>query len=288
MTSQTSQTKTATFQSAVLTEHKEMPSFSDVQHKIRFLAYGEEVCPTTGKEHYQAFAYAYTPMRLTGWKKLFPTAHIEPMRGSFKENEAYCSKEGKYRTFGEEPFQGFRRDLLSLKRKLDEGCRPMDVAQDDEYFGVVAKHSRFAESYFQHKRTKYLSTNRDKPNVHLRIGPAGTGKTRWLDDTFGAGNWVAAPDNTGQWFDGCDCDVVLFDDVEAGQVPSLSQFKRLTDRYPIKVPVKGGFITWKPKTIVFTSNFEWNDWWPRLTDHDIQAIERRITKVEHVVYKACD
>jgi hypothetical protein len=34
-----------------------------------------------------------------------------------------------------------------------------------------------------------------------------------MDDTCGAGNGTRAPDNIGQWYDGCDRDVILFDDV---------------------------------------------------------------------------
>jgi hypothetical protein len=54
-----------------------------------------------------------------------------------------------------------------------------------------------------------------------------------------------APDNTGRWCD-CDHDVILFDDVEAGSIPPFSQWKRLCDRYPFKVPVKGGFVDSSP------------------------------------------
>jgi hypothetical protein len=119
--------------------------------------------------------------------------------------------------------------------------------------------------------------------VYVRIGPPGTGKTKWFDDTYGPGNWVTSPDNNGHWFDGCDHDVILFDDVEAGVIPSPSFFKRLTDRYPIQVPVKGGFITWKPRVIVFMSNSAPTTWWTNLIAFDIGAIERRITKLEIIV-----
>ena len=47
-----------------------------------------------------------------------------------------------------------------------------------------------------------------------------------MDDTYVVGNWVTTPWNHGHWIDGCDHDVILFDDVE-------TIFKRLTDRYPI-------------------------------------------------------
>ena len=117
----------------------------------------------------------------------------------------------------------------------------------------------------------------------MRIGPPGTGKTRWMDDTHGIGNWITVPDNNGHWFDGDDHDVILFDDVEAGAIPSPSLFKRLTDRYPIQVPVKGGYITWKPRVIVFTSNSEPTKWWPNLSAFDLGAIERRITSLNVVI-----
>ena len=102
----------------------------------------------------------------------------------------------------------------------------------------------------------------------------------WLDRKFGLDGYVRAPDNTGQWFDGCDRDVILFDDVEVGQVPPFSLFKRLCDRYPITVAVKGGFITWKPKIIVFTSNYSINEWWQDLNAENIQARDRRIYIIE--------
>ena len=78
-------------------------------------------------------------------------------------------------------------------------------------------------------------------------------------------------------------DVILFDDVEIHVIPPTSLFKRLTDRYPIQVPIKGGFITWKPRVIVFTSNSHPKQWWTNLSDFDLGSIERRITKLEVVV-----
>jgi len=55
-------------------------------------------------------------MRFGGWKELFPTAHIEKMKGNFAQNEKYCSKEGKLIEFGERPKQGKRTDLIEVKK----------------------------------------------------------------------------------------------------------------------------------------------------------------------------
>ena len=55
--------------------------------------------------------------------------------------------------------------------------------------------------------------------------------------------------------------------------------KKLTDRYGGPMPTKGGFIYWKPKVIVVTSNSTPREWWPDASDFDIGAVERRIKEI---------
>lgn len=278
-TSETSKT----FLKCVFTCHnsEEEPDFSN---KLRYLGYAKETCPSTGKEHWQGFAYANTAMRLTGWKKLFPGAHIEAMRGDFTSNTTYCSKEGLLIQHGLPPRQGERTDLQELKVQLDSGKRPMEIADEvDGMFGVVARTHRFAETYFQYKRQRRLQDDRTPPEVYIRWGPPGSGKTRWMDDTYGTSGWTRAPDNTGKWYDGCDRDVILFDDVKANQVPSITEVLKLTDRTPSQLPIKCGWIIFKPKIIVFTSNYPPTEWWPHEPAVSLEAFMRRVTKVEHIV-----
>ena len=106
------------------------------------------------------------------------------------------------------------------------------------------------------------------PNIASIKQRTSPGKIRFLDDTYGTGMYATAPDNTGRPFDLCDCDIVLLEDVENGQVPPLSLFKRLTDWYLIQVHIKGGHIWWRPKTVVFTSNQHPHEWWPNLSEFD--------------------
>ena len=156
-------------------------------------------------------------MRFTTWQKLFPTVHIEPMWGTFDENETYCTKEGKLIEFGERPFQGQRRDLIDMKRKLDEGIEPLELAEDEEFFGVIGRHHRFAETYYDYKRYKKFKTDRDKPNVYVLVGKTGVGKTSWVDNKFGAGNWEKLPTPAGNtwWWTRqcCRSDTIVIDDV---------------------------------------------------------------------------
>lgn len=255
------------------------PTWESIKAKIRYFAYGLEHSEE-GKPHHQAFAQAWKPMRLSQWRKLFPNIRMEPMLGVFRENTSYCSKESSLTEFGEKPNDnGAKTGIIRFKRKIDEGISVLEIAEEEENFPTYLQYRNGLHEYAKYKRAKSVATNRDVPDVYVRIGPPGTGKTRWMDEQFGPGNWVSAPDNTGRWFDNCDRDVILFDDVQIGEVPPLGLFKRLTDRYPIQVPVKGGFITWKPKTIVFTSNTPPTEWWPNLSNFDKGAIERRLTSV---------
>ena len=248
--------------------------------QMSYLAYALETCPTTGKEHLQGFAYSETKWTFKKWKEALPGAHIEVMKGTFAHNEAYCSKEGQLTEFGERPMEsGKKRTLLTLKEDIDEGIDPLDAAEDPDKFQTWAQNHRALELYKQHQRKKARLNDREQPQVYVRVGPAGTGKTKWADEQYGTSGWVFAPDNTGRWFDGCDRDVIVFDDVERGQIPPLSLWKRLTDRYGFQVPVKGGYIYWKPKVIIFTSNSHPKEWWPDLSAFDLDAIERRITEI---------
>ena len=162
----------------------------------------------------------------------------------------------------------------------------MDLAIEDEgVTPIVEKFSRFStrNELYQHTRSKNLRTNRDVPNVYIRIGPPGTGQSHWVNEPYGKDQWIEAPDNTRKWFDGCElADILVFNDVCCNAIPPIDVFKKLTDRYPLRGAMKGGFTWLKHKVIIFRSNSTPKEWYPNIENVDVADLERRITKITSV------
>lgn len=175
--------------------------------------------------------------------------------------------------------------MLAVKRKIDFGEHTMDIMEEDDCFEVVARYKRAFTDYEHHIRGKKLRSDRTQPKVYIRIGDPGTGKTRWLDEQFGFNGWASMPDPNGTWWitpTVSRADTVLIDDLGPKKAPKIEEFLRWTDRYPVEFHTKGGFLWWKPKNIVITSNFEVKDWWNDISEVHMQAVMRRVYRIERV------
>lgn len=58
------------------------------------LVIGREVCPETGKEHYQGYVRFAQVCRFSWWKTNFPRVHAEERKGTEGQAADYCRKEG--------------------------------------------------------------------------------------------------------------------------------------------------------------------------------------------------
>ena len=212
--------------------------------KIRYLAYGEEHCPSTDRKHHQLFMYLRNNVT-TGRGSLGKMGkwfgeehcHVEPMYGSIEENESYCSKEGKLREFGDKPKQGCRGDLDETK----EGIMKGDITVDE----LAVENPSM---YHQYGRT--LTTLED---IALRqrwrtemttaiwyTGPSGVGKSHACFKNYSPETHYVKPLGTAdlKWWDGYrGQETVIFNEFR-GQIP-FSELCDIIDKWPLSVSRRG-------------------------------------------------
>lgn len=135
----------------------EAPEFN--AETMRYLIYGRETCPSTGREHWQGYCQLRVK-KTVFWVKThiegLQRAHIEAARGGYDANKAYCSKEGRWEEFGE-PVKANgpreRTDLTTILRQIEEGRSVEELMP--EYPDAIARYLRF----FQVAETQYMRRN---------------------------------------------------------------------------------------------------------------------------------
>lgn len=253
----------------------------------RFFAGQYERGVRTGTPHFQGYVVFHHPVGLAGAKRKLqlPGIHLEVRRGTHQEALDYVEKEETRVPdtlsvqYGEvPPGQGIRTDVFGCKAIIDRGGSLLDVAE--EQFGAFCRYYRAFERY-----AGLRSNPRDTPpRVYYHWGPAGSGKTRavWAAVEDVTRVYPAPLDPTGRavWFDGYRPDhhrVILLDDYYHNY--RLSFFLQLLDRYPMYLPIKGGFTHASNCDIYLTSNIPLEAQYPNAPDQN--AIRRRFTSVIH-------
>jgi predicted ATPase len=180
--------------------------------------------------------------------------HLEGARGSPQQNVDYCSKEeskvkGPWR-IGQEPLARKRKQAEVAMEMIRKGHSELDIAET-----VPAVWLTYRRSLMEYRLLLQTTSRSWKTITTWYWGGTGTGKTKLAHILTKRKAWVA-PDASGQWFDGYNNhESVIFDDLEVTDCPRRAMFLRLFDRYPMKVPIKGGFVEWAPRRAFITSNF---------------------------------
>lgn len=106
--------------------------FNDKQ--MKYMISGKEICPETKREHYQGYVYFHNAKTLGQVIKKYSGPHWEQARGSIEANIAYCSKDDKFREFGERPQRGKRTDIhAAVETLLEEGMGELMEKHPDAY-----------------------------------------------------------------------------------------------------------------------------------------------------------
>lgn len=247
--------------------------YNDSKGSIIYILGGYEECPTTGRKHIQGYLQLKnTRSKLSLRKDIvkYTGKHcfITNCKGNSAKNFDYCTKGGKYFSFGDisniEAFrkgQGKRNDLIEIKDMIDKGCSMKEIADHD--FAAYVKYNKAFKSYMLEKNQTILPRN-FKTQVEVYWGASGSGKTRFAVAT-NPSHYFMMYSNGSVFFDGYQGEeTVIFDDFYGGIPWALLLV--LCDRYSMRVQVKGDSMNFAPKKIIFTSNKPPEEWYQNIED----------------------
>jgi len=242
-----------------------------------YLVQQEEVCPTTGRVHWQGFVAFDDTKRLSALKKLLPSAHFEPMRGSLDEAADYCCdprkrapgglllEDGKRPLYGDcarsaSTTERYRQAYeLAVKGQFEQIEHSMMI----RHLGNILKlHTLFG------KRPPDLPVP-IPPGVWL-VGGAGVGKT-----TLCAKFPHYKKDPRHRWFDGYQGEkTVVIDDFAPFHIAQTDILKQLGHQFAFQGETKGGSVWLRPHCVIITSQYMQLTCWEK-DPESLAAIVRR-------------
>lgn len=236
----------------------------------------------SGTPHLQVYLECSKAVYFTAVKAAFPSAHIESRRGTQGQAIAYCTKaetrvSGPW-FYGEPKKQGDRTDLKNVVAMInDPTCTYRDIVSENPET-YIRYHRGIRETF------GILRPNPSRENISIEIfwGPTGTGKSRRAHAENP--NAYIYVDNVNGWFDGyTDESVVILDEFDC--LTPLRLLLKLLDRYPHKMPVKGGFVPIVATKFVFTSNSDPAYWYA--CDAALARRFLEFAKITQVLPPAC-
>lgn len=215
----------------------EEPIFTD---KMKYLAYGAEICPETKRHHWQAFLYTKDQFTNTALAKYLKkhAAHgthpnVDYMHGTFEDNEKYCSKQGKLIEHGKKPAQGKRTDLETLGNQILSGQINVDTIKAT-HMAAYHTYGRTLEA-IQHLQIK--KRKRDFMTRGLWIwGEAGSSKSRLARHMTSEFSVYTFQNDKGWWDDYDGEDVVILDDWRPTDNLPVNKLLQMVDRYDCRLP----------------------------------------------------
>lgn len=242
----------------------DVKSFEDLE--AQYIICGRETA-STGTKHLQTFIYFSEAKTFSKIKKLFNTAHIEPMKGTPQQASDYCKKENDYFEKGTLPLkQGKRTDLDEIREVIKTTGKMSEVVMIATSYQSV----KMAEQIL-----KYHEIKREwKPTVYWFWGSTGTGKSKTAHEMF-PDAYVAM--STAKWWDGYDAhENIIIDDMRK-DFCKFHELLRYLDRYSMTVETKGGTRQFLARNIVITSCYQPQELFE--TREDINQLLRRIDEI---------
>lgn len=125
----------------------ESPIHAWDESQMDYLIVGKEVCPDTGRDHWQCFVQFKQKKRLEPVKRIFGgNPHCEGMRGTSQEASDYCKKDGDFEERGRlrkcsPQGNGERTDLLEAAQAAQ--TMTMEELMTSDFAPTVARYMQY-------------------------------------------------------------------------------------------------------------------------------------------------
>lgn len=195
------------------------------------------------------FVVNISAIRFSTVKALFPTAHIDPAKGSSEENKAYVQKSGKwaddskadtsvtgtFEEWGELPIerQGERTDLAILYGYIKDGYSNYEIMeQNPDYMLNLEKIERARQTI---REQQFRDTFRQLKVIYI-WGQTGVGKTRSIMEKYGYSGVYRVTDYSHPFDSYAGEEVLLLD--EYGSNFKIRELLNYLDGYPLNLPCR--------------------------------------------------
>lgn len=258
--------------------------------RVRYVVWQREMCPTSGREHYQGYMETTAPFTKGMCRTALacPSVHLEKRTKTREQARNYCMKPETRLVPEEVPLEfgewqispGSRSDLDTITSFVTEGGSLTELAEAIPE--AIVRYSRGVTTLINLRDAKKAKKADRNITVNVIWGAAGIGKTRYAAQVSRDFYIVDAPSNGTMWYDGYEGEEHIILDDFYGWVKH-STLLRLLDRYPFKCTVKGGFKWANWTTVWITSNKHPREWYDGIGtnwtwDTDL-ALQRRISNL---------
>lgn len=224
----------------------------------------------SGTPHFQGALTSKTAHRLSYWKKMHPKVHWEIARA--RDPHLYPKKHDSEPLLDvDNRAQGARSDLEEMKAAILDGASKEELLT--EHFVAYSRAHRAATEL-----VAIVAKKRKRPQccVEVVVGPAGAGKSTYVDDAHPDAYWLS-PDSAGRlWWDGYDGEnTVVLDDFDGSWMTYKALLKLLNWSGKLRCPTKGGSVWITAERFIITSVEMPESWYSRADEQLFRRIHKR-------------
>lgn len=254
--------------------------------EVKYLVFGEEVCPSTSRAHLQGYVVFRKRRSLPSANKYLRESRMDYANGSSISNKVYCSKDAAYYEFGRCPDNDFfaanvQRAVSNVVFK-DKWDHAWDSACAGNLMAIPAKIRIQYLTTFERLAREHRHDNVPDRNALWNfwiVGESGSGKSSGARDHFvSLGMSIFKKSKMVGWDGYNDHDVVIIDDVSKFHVKMADEFKELSDHYSFFGNAKYAGRQIRPLVVVVTSRYQIDEIWEDY--HTREDLNRRFTVIQ--------